>query len=232
MSSGLLHAAARAAVVDTAQRMVRDRLVVGTSGNVSLRVGDHVAVTPSGFDYDEMTARDVVIVDLDGAVIAGDLAPTVELPLHLACIREHGAQAVVHTHSVAATALSVLRDDVPAVHYQLAMFGGSVRVAPYATFGTDELVANITAALTDRTACVMKHHGTLCTGDTLRKAYDRASQLEWVSDVWLRARAAGEPAELPHDEMLRVTELFGSYGQSRPVVTAQTTSAVSTTRSR
>lgn len=214
-ASPLLLGEQREAVVEFARRMVHDRLVVGTSGNISVRHGDLVAVTPSGTDYSTMTAADVIVVDLEGDVVDGELRPTVELPLHMVCYQHHAAGAVVHTHSTTATALSLLCDEVPAVHYQVAMFGGSVAVAPYATYGTSELVANVSAALTDRTGCVMKHHGTLCTGDTLGAAYDRARQLDWLCDVWLRARAVGDPDLLPPAEIARVVTRFESYGQKR-----------------
>ena len=207
----------RQAVVDFAKRMTSDGLVVGTSGNISQRMGDHVVVTPSGTDYSTMTARDIVVVDIEGSTVEGDLRPTVELPIHLACYRELGACAVVHTHSRAATALSLLRDDVPKVHYQIAMFGGSVRVAPYATYGTQELVANVTAALHDRTACIMKHHGSIAIGENLAKTYDRVRQLEWLCEVWMTAAAIGDPAVLSDGEIEHVTQKFASYGQPRPV---------------
>jgi L-fuculose-phosphate aldolase len=205
----------REQVVEFARRMVSDGLVVGTSGNVSVRSGEFVAVTPSGTDYGSLTPSDVVVVDLAGEVVAGSLKPTSELPLHLVAYREHGAGAVVHTHSPAATALSLLRDEVPPVHYQIAMFGGSVLVAPYATFGTDELRDNASAALRGRSAVVLEHHGTLTTGTDLRGAYDRARQLEWLCDVYLRAAAVAEPALLPADEIDRVVARFADYGQPR-----------------
>lgn len=205
----------RQAVVDYARRMTSDGLVVGTSGNISQRVGDHIVVTPSGTDYSTMTARDIVVVDIEGSTVDGDLLPTVELPIHLACYRELGARAVVHTHSRSATALSLLRDDVPKVHYQIAMFGGSVRVAPYATYGTEQLVTNIMAAMQDRTACIMKHHGSIAIGENLAKTYDRVRQLEWLCDVWMTAAAIGDPAVLPDAEIEHVTAKFASYGQPR-----------------
>lgn len=213
--SGLLLADARADVVRCAQRMVTDGLVVGTSGNVSCRVGDLVAVTPTGTDYDTLEPTDVAVVDLAGTLVDGALRPTSELPLHLAAYRDHGAGAVVHTHSTAATAVSLLRPQVPLVHYQVAMFGGPVLVAPYAQFGTEELRDNVTAALRGRTAVVLAHHGTLTTGPDLRGAYDRARQLEWICDVWLRAAAVGEPAELPAAEIEDVVGRFATYGQPR-----------------
>lgn len=193
--------------------MVSDGLVVGTSGNVSVRSGEFVAVTPSGTAYDTMVLEDVVVVDLDGAVVEGSLKPTSELPLHLAGYREHGAGAVVHTHSPAATAVSLLHDEVPPVHYQIAMFGGSVRVSEYAEFGTEALRDNVSVALEGRSAVVLKHHGTLTTGKDLAAAYDRARQLEWLCDVYLRAAAVGRPAVLPADEIDRVVAKFADYGQ-------------------
>jgi len=203
----------REAVVRTACRMLNDKLIVGTSGNVSLRGGDLVAITPSGMHYQMMEPVDVTVVDLAGNVVHGDLKPSVELPLHLAGYNSLDAKAVIHTHSTAAVALSLLQDEIPRVHYQLAMFGGSVRVAPYATYGTDELVENVIAAMADRTGCIMKHHGTVCLGENLEQAYDRAQQLEWLCDVWLRARAVGEPALLAEEELKTVTAKFARYGQ-------------------
>ena len=210
--------AARTEVVTYARRMVADGLVVGTSGNVSVRVDDGrgedlVAVTPSGVDYATMTAGDVCLVDLDGGVVEGTLRPTSELPLHLLCYRRHGARAVVHTHSTAAVAVSLLCDEVPAVHYQTAMFGGSVRVAEYAPFGSDALAENVSAVLADRSAAVMRHHGTLCLAGTLGTAYDGARQLEWMCDVWLRASAVGPPALLEAAEIDEIVGRMAGYGQ-------------------
>jgi len=197
-----LLAEARAEVVSVARRMVRDGLVVGTSGNVSVRVGESVAVTPSGVDYETMRPEDVCLVDLDGTVTAGALRATSELPLHLLCYRRHGAGAVVHTHSAAAVALSLLCDEVPPVHYQTAMFGGAVRVAEYAPFGSAELAENVSAVLEGRSAAVMRHHGTLCLAGSLSTAHDGARQLEWMCEVWLRASAVGRPALLDDAEIL------------------------------
>ncbi|NMH93047.1 class II aldolase/adducin family protein [Pseudonocardia bannensis] len=209
----MLLADARAAVIAAALRMTADGLVVGTSGNVSVRHGDLIAVTPSGVDYDRLGPADVPVVDLSGAVVDGALAPTSELPMHLTAYRDHEAGAVVHTHSVHATALSLLADEVPAVHYQLADFGGVVRVADYARFGTAELAANMSAALTGRTGVILRNHGTLTLAATLAKAYNRAAQLEWLCQVWLTARTAGEPRLLPAAEIEGCVAAFAGYGQ-------------------
>lgn len=198
----------RAEVIRIAQKMITDGLVVGTSGNVSLRSGELVAATPSGVDYDGLTVDDIAVVRLDGTVVEGDLPPTSELPMHLTAYTEHEVQAVVHTHSLHATALSLLRDDVPAVHYQLAEMGGVVRVADYATFGTDRLARNMSAALEGRGACVLRNHGTVAVGSTPAAAYNRARQLEWLCELWLTARRAGEPRLLDDEELTRCANQF------------------------
>jgi L-fuculose-phosphate aldolase len=205
--------AQRREVVRIARKMTADGLVVGTSGNVSTRCGDLVAVTPSGVDYDEMTVDQIPLVQLDGAVVDGEWKPTSELPMHLGVYARHDVGAVVHTHSLHATALSLLRDDVPAVHYQLAEFGGGVRVADYATFGSDELADNVSEALTGTTACILRHHGTIAVGASLSQAYNRARQLEWLCELWLTARKAGDPRLLDDDELARCAEKFATYGQ-------------------
>nr|WP_281377689.1 class II aldolase/adducin family protein [Saccharopolyspora hordei] len=203
----------RGEVIAIAQRMTADRLVVGTSGNVSVRCGDLVAVTPSGVDYDDLRVDDIPLVTLDGEVVEGELKPTSELPMHLTAYREHGAGAVVHTHSLHATALSLLRDEVPAVHYQLAEFGGAVRVAEYATFGSPELAESMSKALTDRGGCILRNHGTVTIAETLPKAYNRARQLEWLCELWLTATRVGEPSLLSEEELARCAEQFSRYGQ-------------------
>jgi L-fuculose-phosphate aldolase len=209
-------------IVRACRKLSAAGLVVGTAGNVSVRVGDLVAVTPSGVDYAELAASDVGVHRLDGTPVEARLAPTSELPLHLAVYGAcagagagagSGAAAIVHTHSVAATAVSTLADEVPAIHYYVAMFGGAVRVAPYATYGTDELASNAVHALRGRTACLLGSHGAVTTGPDLKTAYDRAVYLEWVCDVYLRAAAAGTPRLLPPGEIEAVAAKLASYGQ-------------------
>ncbi|MBQ0927590.1 class II aldolase/adducin family protein [Saccharopolyspora endophytica] len=212
--SALRLAEQRGEVIDIARRMTSDRLVVGTSGNVSVRSGDLVAVTPSGVEYDELRPVDIPLVDLSGEVVEGELKPTSELPMHLTAYVEHDAGAVVHTHSLHATALSLLRDEVPAVHYQLADYGGAVRVADYATFGTDALAVSMSEALRDRNGCILRNHGTVTIGNSLTKAYNRARQLEWLCELWLTAAKLGDPAVLSDEELAHCATLFAGYGQS------------------
>jgi L-fuculose-phosphate aldolase len=122
---------------------------------------------------------------------------------------------VVHTHSTAATVLSTLADELPPIHYLIALFGGPVRVAAYATYGTRELADNMIAALDGRTACILANHGTVTYGDTLAKAYSQALYLEWLCEVYLRASSGGSPRLLPPEEIDRVRRKISSYG-ARP----------------
>ncbi len=204
-------------VVTTACRTVTDGLVVGTSGNVSARVGDTVLVTPSGVPYDRLAPDDIVAVDLTGRRLHGTLTPTSELPMHLAVYRATDAAAIVHTHAVHATAVSTLVRELPLIHYMAADLGGPVRVAPYATYGTEELAENTLQALTARTACLLQNHGTITYGKTLAQAYDRTAQLEWMCRVWLTASAlpGRTPTLLSEDQVRRAGERLKGYGQQR-----------------
>ncbi|MCP2258044.1 L-fuculose 1-phosphate aldolase (EC 4.1.2.17) [Streptoalloteichus tenebrarius] len=206
----------REAIVVACRRLVRDRLVVGTAGNLSVRVDDLVAVTPSGVDYDRLTPELVGVHRLDGEAVDAPLAATSELPLHLALYERTDATAVVHTHSPAATALSCLVDEVPPVHYYLALFGGRVRVAEYATYGTPELAESVLAALGGSSACLLANHGALTTGATLTQAYERACYLEWVCDVALRVLSAGGSPRLLTPEQMADAGKITRYGQEPP----------------
>jgi L-fuculose-phosphate aldolase len=207
-------------VVRVCRELAGSGLVVGTSGNVSARDGDLVVVSPSGVDYHELTAELVGVHRLDGTPVEAVLRPTSEMPLHLGVYAATGAAAIVHTHSVAATALSAVADELPAIHYQVAMFGGPLAVAPYATYGSDELARNVVTALRDRTACLMANHGAVATGPDLKSALTGGRYLEWLCEVYLRALAAagpGGPRLLPPDEIALVAGQFAGYGQRRPV---------------
>ena len=185
----MLLAEERALIAGYGRRMTADRLVVGTSGNLSIRSGDLIAVTPAGHAYDTLTPELVCVHRLGGSAVEGELAPTSELPLHQLIYRHTDAGAVVHTHSTAATVVSTVVDELPTIHYILAVMGGPIRVAPYATFGSQELADNVLAAIEGRSGALLANHGAITYGPTIEAAYDRALYLEWVAEVWLRAHA-------------------------------------------
>jgi L-fuculose-phosphate aldolase len=208
--------AAREQVASACARLAADGLVVGTAGNVSVRVDDRIVVTPTGGVFGEMRAEEMAIVDPDGTVVEAERGPTSELALHLLLYDRMSAGAVVHTHAPYATALSCVVDQVPAVHYSMLMFGGSLRVAPYATFGTEELARNVENALEGRTACLMQNHGHVGYAHDLATAVESAVLAEWACTVYWRARALGEPVALSDEQLQEVGQqvMRLGYGQA------------------
>lgn len=206
----------RKEIVETCRRLAVAGLLPGTSGNVSVRVGDRVAVTPSGVDYSELTPELVGVHALDGTPIDAPRQPTSELPLHLAVYAAKDTAAIVHTHSTAATVLSTLVDELPPIHYMVALFGGPVRVTPYATYGTQELAENTVRGLGESTACILGNHGAVAIGADLRAARTGSEYLEWLSELYLRAVGAGTPRLLDAEEIAQVAEKLSGYGQSPP----------------
>ncbi|WP_316750333.1 class II aldolase/adducin family protein [Streptomyces herbicida] len=213
----------RAAVADACRRLGAAGLLMGTAGNVSVRVGERVAVTATGAVLAQLTAGQVTVVDLDGKVVAGTLRPTSELELHLGVYRRYGAGAIVHTHAPMATALSCVLDELPCIHYQLLALGGTVRVAPYATFGTPELAESVLRALEGRSSALMASHGALTHGPTLDKAVENALLLEWACGVYQHAAAIGTPRVLDEQQQLAVIEaaIARNYGTTQSVPPVQ-----------
>jgi L-fuculose-phosphate aldolase len=208
---------AREQVAAACARLASEGLVVGTAGNVSMRVDDHVVVTPTGGVFGSMRAEDIAVVDRGGSLVDGGLAPTSELALHLLLYDRMDAGAVVHTHAPYATALSCVVDEVPAVHYSMLMFGGSLKVAGYATFGTEELARNVEQALEGRTACLMQNHGHVGYGHDLDYAVEASLLVEWACTVYWRARALGEPVALSDEQLQDVAAqvMRLGYGQTK-----------------
>jgi L-fuculose-phosphate aldolase len=211
--------AARDEVARACRTLAAHGLVVGTAGNVSTRVGEHVAVTATGARFEELTAAQVTVVDLDGRVSDGELAPTSELDLHLGIYRRYGSSAAVHTHAPVATAVGLIVDELPCVHYQMLLLGGTVRVAPYATFGTPELAESVLAALDGRAAALMANHGAVTHAASLPAAVDHALLLEWAATLYWRAASIGTPRTLDAEAQQAVVEAATRrrYGTTRSV---------------
>lgn len=211
----------RAQVAAAARRLAADGLVTGTAGNVSARSGDLVAVTPTGARLEAITAEDVVVVDLHGQPVAGELAPTSELGLHLGVYRRYQAGAVVHTHAPFATAVACVVSELPVIHYHMLALGGAVRVAPYVTFGTPELAEATLAALDGRAAALMSNHGAISHGPSLEAALAQTELLEWACQLYWRAAAMGTPRVLSDADVAafvgEVTRRgYGETQRSRP----------------
>lgn len=209
---------ARQALVETAQRLDADGLNRDATGNLSVRVDGAILVTPTGIPSRELRPEDNVALLVDGTPRDADSRlPTSEWRLHVAQYRRPGVGAVVHTHSIEATAAAVVGRPVPAVHYLVAAFGGTVLpVSPYATYGTQELADNVAATLGDQyRACLMANHGAVSVAATLSEAASRARDVEWLCAVWRRARELGDPVILDEAELDRVRDRLRTYGQPR-----------------
>ena len=202
------------AIIDACRAMNASGLNQGTSGNVSVRRGDGMLVTPSGVPYDATTPDMLVEVGADGAH-RGPLRPSSEWRMHLAIYAARPeAGAVVHVHSPYAAALSCHRRGIPAFHYMVAAAGGpDIRCADYATFGTGALSDAMMAALEGRRACLLANHGQIAFGPTLDKALWLAGEVETLARQYLLALGLGAPVELDGAEMDRVLALFATYGQ-------------------
>ena len=208
----------REQVAAVARQIAADGLALGTSGNVSARSGERIAVTPTGGILAELSADQITVVDRDGAVLDGPLAPTSELDLHLGVYERYGAGAVIHTHAPVATALAcVLEDVLPCIHYGMLALGGDVPVAPYRTFGTPELAAVTVDALADKTAALMANHGTIAYGHDMAAALANTRLLEWAAQLYVTATAVGTPRVLDAGQRQAVLDavLASRYGSPR-----------------
>ena len=212
----------RRAVIDTARAMNEAGINVNKAGNVSVRcmrgrqVG--VLITPTGLGYERLQPADLVFLRLPDGVASGGREPSSEWRFHLDIHRARPEfAAIVHTHSPAATALACHGRGMPAFHYMVAAAGGAnIRCAPYATFGTQALSDHALAALADRKACLLAHHGVIACEASLPQTLALAIEIEHLARIYLAACTLGEPPRLPDDEMARVLAKFEHYGQPGP----------------
>ncbi|MDF2118388.1 class II aldolase/adducin family protein [Roseiarcaceae bacterium H3SJ34-1] len=208
--------AARRNVLAIALAMDAAGFAPSKSGNVSTRVARGFLVTPSALPYAQTREKDLVLLDLDGKVLSGERQPSSEWRFHAAIYRARPEiNAVVHTHSPRATALSTARTGIPAFHYMIAIAGGhDIRCAPYATFGTQALCNHAVAALEGRKATLLSNHGVIAIGASLDAAWTVACEVENLAGQYLDVCAAGlKPVILGKAEMQRVLAQFAAYGR-------------------
>jgi L-fuculose-phosphate aldolase len=188
-------------LLDICLQMVKDDLVIGSAGNVSVRVEDHVVITPSSIHYTEMSSDDMLVLDMDGNVIEGNKNPSIEFKMHLELYNtRQDVKAVVHTHSVYASAMAVLNEPLPPVIDEtVTKLGSDIRVSEYAMPGTKDLAQNVRAAMENRSAAFIGNHGAVCIGKTLKEALHLAILLERTCRVYLIAKQVGLPRQLPED---------------------------------
>ena len=200
-------------IIETCLKMNRERLNQGTSGNVSTRYETGMLITPSGRTYESLVPEDMVYVDAHGHAEPNKV-PSSEWRFHLDTLKARpDVMAVVHTHAIHCTALSIRNMEIPALHYMVAAAGGSkIPCVPYATYGTEALSAHVVAGLKDHDACLMQHHGMMAVGPTLAKAYWLAQEVEVLAELYLKLLPLGEVPVLGAEEMQRVLSKFANYG--------------------
>jgi L-fuculose-phosphate aldolase len=210
----------REQAVAAMQRLDRLGLNRGSTGNLSLRCkrdgADGMLITPTGIGAEELTPEAMVWMGDDGCVL-GEWQPSSEWQLHQAVLaRRADVLAVVHTHSVNATALACLQRELPPFHYMVAVCGAaSVPCTPYHPFGSAALSAAAAEALGDRNACLLGQHGLVVAGGTLAQAMKIAIEIEALCEVYLKALAVAEPARLSKAQMDAVLAQFSRYGRAR-----------------
>lgn len=206
----------REKVVEYGKMLIERNLTTGTGGNISLYHRDSglVAISPSGLDYMETRAQDIVVMNLDGDVIDGDRKPSSEYELHRIFYKNReDISALIHTHSIYATTIACMNWDLPPVHYMIAVAGDNVRCAEYATFGTKELAQNALEGMRDRKAVLLANHGMLAGAGTIERAFSIAEDIEFCCELYCRTKSMGVPVLIQQDEMERMREKFKTYGQ-------------------
>ena len=210
----------REQVIEYSLKLLSEGLTNGTAGNVSIfnREKGLVAISPTGVNYSELTPEMISIVDLEGKLIEG-LKPSSELEMHMILYRNReDVNAVIHTHPVYTTVLACLRQDLPAIDYMIAVTGATkVRCAEYASYGTKELAENAYNAMGSSLAVILANHGLTTAGKDIANAFNITVQVEYISNLYIKARNIGEPIILPDNEMNSMLERFKTYGQIKSI---------------
>ncbi len=205
----------RQAIIDACRRMNALGINQGTSGNISLRHKDGMLITPTSVPYDSMTPEQIVFMEMNGSFTEGQ-RPSSEWRFHLDILRSRGeVEAVVHAHPTYATILAIMGLDIPPIHYMIAVAGGeTIRCAPYATYGTQELSEHAIKALEGRMACLLGHHGMIAVGPSLAKALWLAVEVETLARQYHGCLQIGGPPLLSKAEIELVRRKMAGYGHA------------------
>ena len=209
---------ARVEIINAAKKMAGQNMLPGSWGNISVRVDEETfAVTPSGHGYDNLMPQDIVIVDAAGSTLDGTLIPSSELPLHLAIYKaQPDAEAVVHTHSIYASACAAARRDIPPlIEDMVQIMGGPVHCAEYALPGTDELAQNVINAMGGKRAALMANHGVACWGTTLDEAMMVAGIVEKAAQLYCITQSIGGAVLLPQSDIDAMHGFYEAHYRKR-----------------
>lgn len=207
--------AERNEIVKMGRRILREGFTKGTGGNLSIYNPKEglFAITPSGVPYEEIEIKDICILDLKGNLIEGE-KPSSELEMHRLIYKNRDdIRSLIHAHTVYSTAITLIADRLPPVHYMIGLSGNDIRVAPYAIYGSETLAKYALEAMEDRLAVLLKNHGILVGGNNLDYCLNALEEIEYVSHLYLLASSVKEPKVLSDKEMDLVREKFKSYGK-------------------
>ena len=211
----------RKQLVKFGKKLLDEKYKLGTVGNLSIynRELELMAITPSGIPFHEIEEEDIVIMQLDGTIVEGKRSQSSEWVMHkLFYERRTDINAVIHGHTIHSTVLAELSWPLPATHYMLAVAGKDVKCAEYASYGTPELAENAFEAMTDRKAVLLANHGILTGAVDLPNAYNVLEEVEYCSEIYIKAKSIGEPIVIDDEEMERMAEKFKTYGQIKEKV--------------
>lgn len=209
-------------IVDISLRLYREKLIVGTWGNVSMRVkneenGEELfVITPSGMEYEKTSIGDMVVVDINGNTVDGTKKPSSELKMHLAIYKGRPEiTAIIHTHSTCASACAVAGIGIPMiVEDMIQHIGGNIRISKYALPGSEELAEYVVQALEERTGAILKSHGAVGIGKDMNSAYKSCVLIEKSAQILIYSKILGHVNMLSADEAKKMIDYYNNqYGQ-------------------
>jgi L-fuculose-phosphate aldolase len=207
--------AEKKAVLEAAQRMSEKGFVVGTAGNISMRLGksggkELMAITPTSRYYDTIGVDDIAVVDFEGQRVEGEFSPSVEMKLHIGVYKARKkVNAVIHSHPVLSSAFAVAGMEIPPIiEDQVTYLGGGIKVADYAISGSEDLVKNALAALGPRNAVILANHGAVCVGKDMREAFTNLEMLEKTAKIYLWVLSIGKLTPIPAESLEAISAYF------------------------
>ncbi len=202
-------------VIDAGIKLHDYHLISLSGGNVSLRINNHILVTPSGMTYQELVTDDIVVMNLDGSIVEGERRPSVDTVALLYIYNNMPeVNAVIHTHQVYATAVGLISDTLPAVVTTLVNATvGPVTVAPFSSAASLDMGIETVKHLNGKRAVILKQHGVITVGSTLKEALYAAVYMEDAAKTYLVAKAVGEPPVLNAQQIQDAVDSFKVYGQ-------------------
>jgi L-fuculose-phosphate aldolase len=198
-------------VVEACKKMIGEELVKGTWGNVSIRESNRIFITPSGYSYEKMTERDISVIDFEGNILEGDRNPSSEWRMHVAIYKaREDVDVILHTHPVYSSIASVALKTVPSLIEDSAMIcGPEIKVAEYADPGSWELANNVTKALEDNGAAILRNHGLVNVGKRFSEVLTGAKVTEKNVQVYIEAvKLGGEISNIPEDKLPLLRKIY------------------------